>query len=64
MELSYEQIAKSEEFRAIPRKRMAAGIVAVDDHMRVLLVEPAYKTNWEVPGGLVELGEPPRAAVA
>lgn len=61
---SHEEIAQSEEFRSMPRKRIGAGIVAVDDSLRVLLVEPTYKTNWEVPGGLVELGEPPRAAVA
>jgi len=48
----------------MPRKRMGAGIVAVDDHMRVLLVEPTYKSYWEVPGGMVELGEPPRIAAA
>lgn len=48
----------------MPRKRIGAGIVAIDDQMRVLLVEPTYKSNWEVPGGLVELGEPPRDAVA
>ena len=64
MNPSHEEIAKSEEFKAMPRKRIGAGVVAVDDHMRVLLVEPTYKTNWEVPGGLVELGEPPRIAAA
>lgn len=64
MESSHEEIAQGEEFRSMPRKRIGAGIVAVDGLMRVLLVEPTYKTNWEVPGGLVELGEPPRLAVA
>jgi 8-oxo-dGTP pyrophosphatase MutT (NUDIX family) len=64
MNPSHEEIAKSEEFKTMPRKRIGAGVVAVDDHMRVLLVEPTYKTNWEVPGGLVELGEPPRIAAA
>lgn len=64
MNPSHEEIAQSEAFKAMPRKRMGAGIVAVDDQMRVLLVEPTYKTNWEVPGGLVELGEPPRMAAA
>lgn len=54
----------SDDFASMPRKRIGAGIVAVDDHMRVLLVEPTYKSNWEVPGGLVELGEPPREAAA
>lgn len=64
MEPSHEEIAQSPEFLAMPRKRIGAGLVALDDQMRVLLVEPTYKSNWEVPGGLVELGEPPREAVA
>lgn len=63
-ELSHQEIAQSEEFKSLPRKRMGAGIVAIDDQMRVLLVEPTYKSNWEVPGGMVELGEPPRVAAA
>ncbi len=64
MNPSHEEIARRAEFQAMPRKRIGAGIVAVDGHMRVLLVEPTYKLNWEVPGGLVELGEPPREAAA
>lgn len=64
MNPSHEDFAQSEAFKAMPRKRIGAGIVAVDEHMRVLLVEPTYKTHWEVPGGLVELGEPPRMAAA
>jgi len=64
VDASHEEIAKSAEFLSMPRKRMGAGLVALDDQMRVLLVEPTYKTHWEVPGGLVELGEPPRVAVA
>jgi len=28
------------------------------------LVEPVYKRNWEIPGGVVELNESPRAARA
>jgi 8-oxo-dGTP diphosphatase len=62
-ELSHDEISLSEEFKSMPRKRIGAGIIAIDDQMRVLLVEPTYKINWEVPGGLVELGEPPREAV-
>ena len=54
----------SDDFASMPRKRIGAGIVALDDQMRVLLVEPTYQSIWEVPGGLVELGEPPREAVA
>jgi len=47
---------------ALPRKRVGAGVVLVDDADRVLLVEPTYKPGWEVPGGMVEAGESPRAA--
>lgn len=47
---------------ALPRKRMAAGVLirnAADD---ILLVEPTYKDHWEIPGGCVEADESPRAA--
>jgi 8-oxo-dGTP diphosphatase len=53
----------SEEFwDSLPRKRVGAGVVVVDDAGRVLLVEPTYKPGWEVPGGMVEAGESPRSA--
>ncbi len=57
-----EDFAKSHLFRALPRKRMGVGLVAVDDQKRILMVEPTYKLHWEVPGGLVESGESPRDA--
>ncbi len=41
------------------RKRMAAGVLFRDALGRVLLVEPSYKPNWELPGGAVEADEPP-----
>ncbi len=46
---------------ALPRKRVAAGVVLLDERGRLLLVEPTYKPGWEVPGGMVEPGEAPRA---
>ncbi|MFI9510234.1 NUDIX domain-containing protein [Nocardia sp. NPDC052566] len=46
----------------LPRKRMAAGVLFVDDLDRVLLVEPTYKDRWELPGGVVEHEESPFAA--
>ncbi|GAA2467653.1 NUDIX domain-containing protein [Winogradskya humida] len=54
----------TDDFTAtLPRKRMAAGLLLTDDAGRVLLVEPAYKDDWEIPGGGVEAGESPYAAV-
>ncbi|MEI9906506.1 MAG: NUDIX hydrolase [Actinomycetota bacterium] len=53
----------SEDSHEFPKKRIGAGVLIVDEKDRVLLVEPTYKDTWEVPGGMVELGESPRAAV-
>jgi len=38
---------------------MAAGALFRDASGRVLLVEPSYKPNWEIPGGAVEADESP-----
>jgi 8-oxo-dGTP diphosphatase len=42
--------------------RVAAGALFFDDAGRILLVRPAYKNHWDIPGGYVEPGESPRAA--
>jgi 8-oxo-dGTP pyrophosphatase MutT (NUDIX family) len=47
---------------ALNRKRMAAGVLIRDHSNRVLLVEPSYKPNWEIPGGAVAADESPWAA--
>lgn len=49
-------------FASLPTKRMAAGVIFSDWEGRVLLVQPAYKPTWEIPGGAVEIGESPRGA--
>ncbi|MGW1061169.1 NUDIX domain-containing protein [Micromonospora rubida] len=46
----------------LPRKRMAAGLLITDADERVLLVEPVYKAEWEIPGGCVEADESPHQA--
>lgn len=51
-----------ELWAALPRKRVGAGVLMVDELGRVLLVEPTYKPGWEVPGGMAERDESPRAA--
>lgn len=43
---------------------MAAGVLFRDVQGRVLLVEPSYKPNWEIPGGAVEVDESPWATAA
>src|SRR5215203_5949595 len=44
--------------------RVTAGALFLDEHNRVLLVEPTYKPYWDIPGGYVEPGESPLAACA
>lgn len=46
------------------RKRVAADLLIRDEAGRVLLVNPTYKDHWDLPGGMVESNEPPRAAGA
>jgi 8-oxo-dGTP diphosphatase len=45
-----------------PRKVVAAGMLFVNKERQVLLVNPAYKEVWEIPGGVVEAMEAPRDA--
>ncbi|UUZ58405.1 NUDIX domain-containing protein [Nocardioides sp. B-3] len=35
-----------------------------DDDGRVLICQLTYKTDWDLPGGVVEVGESPRLAVS
>ena len=43
---------------------MGAAVLLRDDDGRVLLVEPAYKDYWELPGGAVDADESPYDAAA
>ncbi|MFC7625000.1 NUDIX domain-containing protein [Microlunatus sp. GCM10028923] len=45
---------------ALPRKRLIAHVVMRDPAGRVLLCQTTFKPDWELPGGIVEPGEPPR----
>ncbi|WP_344866109.1 NUDIX hydrolase [Planomonospora alba] len=47
---------------SLGRKWMAAGALLRDAAGAVLLVDPVYKPQWDVPGGVVEPGESPTAA--
>jgi 8-oxo-dGTP pyrophosphatase MutT (NUDIX family) len=55
-------LARAEYFRNLPRKRMAAGVLLRDADGKVVLIEPSYKNTWEIPGGVVEMGESPWSA--
>ncbi|HUR02170.1 MAG TPA: NUDIX hydrolase, partial [Nonomuraea sp.] len=36
------------------RKRVGVDALIRDHHGRVLLVDPTYKPDWDVPGGMAE----------
>jgi 8-oxo-dGTP pyrophosphatase MutT (NUDIX family) len=57
-----------ESFRALlnsflPRKRAIGQLLVTDAADRVLLCQLTYKRDWDLPGGVVEVGESPRLAV-
>ena len=58
-----------ESFRALlnsflPRKRAIAQMLVRDPDGRVLLCRLTYKNDWDLPGGVVEVGESPQDAVS
>jgi 8-oxo-dGTP diphosphatase len=49
----------AEANRTQPRKRVAADVLFRDETGRILLVDPTYKPDWDLPGGMAEANEPP-----
>lgn len=45
------------------RKRVGADALLRDELGRILLVDPRYKPDWDLPGGMAEANEPPIDAV-
>ena len=54
--------SKIEFYRNLPTKRMASGVLLFNALGELLVVEPNYKSSWEIPGGIIESNESPRAA--
>jgi len=45
-----------------PRKRVATDVIVRDERNRLLLVNPTYKPDWDLPGGMAEANEAPADA--
>ena len=61
-------LSEPESFRSLlnsflPRKRAISQMLVRDPEGRVLLCQLTYKRDWDLPGGVVEVGESPRLAV-
>ncbi|MEO5664779.1 MAG: NUDIX hydrolase [Nocardioides sp.] len=48
----------------LPRKRAISQMLIRDEDGRVLICQLTYKNDWDLPGGVVEVGESPRLAVS
>ena len=62
-------VHEPEGFRALlnsflPRKRAISQMLVRSPDERVLLCQLTYKQDWDLPGGVVEVGESPQLAVA
>jgi 8-oxo-dGTP pyrophosphatase MutT (NUDIX family) len=62
-------VAEPGGFRALlnsflPRKRAISQMLLRDPDDRVLLCNLTYKQDWDLPGGVVEVGESPQLAVS
>jgi 8-oxo-dGTP diphosphatase len=64
MAMASDDTATRAYYDSLPGKRIGAGLICRDADERILLVQPTYKPTWEIPGGVVEAGESPAAAVA
>ena len=51
------------EADARARPLAAAGALFFDDDGQLLIVEPVYRSTWDIPGGMIERGETPRQAL-
>ena len=54
--------AKKNYQQTLPQKRMGSGALFLNEQRQILLVNPTYKPQWEIPGGIVEENESPRQA--
>jgi RimJ/RimL family protein N-acetyltransferase/8-oxo-dGTP pyrophosphatase MutT (NUDIX family) len=62
-------ISEPEGFRALlnsflPRKRAISQLLVRDHDRRVLICRLTYKSDWDLPGGVVEVGESPQLAAS
>ncbi|WP_018350017.1 NUDIX domain-containing protein [Longispora albida] len=54
----------AEWYATLPTFLAFAGAVITDDAGRILLVRTTYRQHWNLPGGVLEAGEPPHAGCA
>jgi 8-oxo-dGTP pyrophosphatase MutT (NUDIX family) len=58
----FEENYMTNFYAQLPRKRMAAAALILDEQGNLLIVKPTYRPDWLLPGGTVEENESPRLA--
>ncbi|HEY1096812.1 MAG TPA: NUDIX hydrolase [Alphaproteobacteria bacterium] len=54
------KLPREEYLQSLDKKPASAGMLFRNTQNEILLVEPTYKENWDIPGGVVEKNESPR----
>ncbi len=49
-------------YATLPKKRLAASALVLNEYGHILIVKPTYRPDWLLPGGAVEDLESPREA--
>ncbi|MCX6716561.1 MAG: NUDIX hydrolase [Candidatus Taylorbacteria bacterium] len=49
-------------YKNLPKKRMGAGAIFLNEKDEILIVKPSYKDFWSMAGGVVEKNESPKDA--
>ena len=55
-------ISDGYNYEAMSKKRMAVSAFFLDKEGNILIVKPTYRSDWLLPGGIVEKDESPRQA--
>lgn len=55
-------MSDAEYIKNLPKKRMAAGVIFLNEKKKILILKPSYKDYWSIPGGVIEKDESPRNA--
>jgi ADP-ribose pyrophosphatase YjhB (NUDIX family) len=53
---------QNDYFASLPKKITGAGVIFLNTAGQIMLVEPSYKNYWDIPGGVVNDLESPKAA--
>jgi len=53
---------ESEYIKKLPKKKMATGVIFLNNKNQILVIKPTYKNWWSIPGGVINRNESPLAA--